>query len=130
MSLHRLDVIDRHMGKLEAQLERRLGKIDTQLADHHQHLLQILTNQETIMTKVSDFATKQSGVNERIEKAIDGIVLDVKNLNDEILQLQNSAGNITAEDQALLDGIQTKAEALAKRLEDLDAQNPAPAPTP
>lgn len=130
MSLHRLDVIERHLGKLEAHLERRLGAIDTQLADHHQHLLQILKNQETIMTKVSDFATKQSEFNDRMDKAIDGLVLDVKNLTEEILQLQNSAGNITAEDQALLDGIQTKAEALAKRLEDLDAQNPAPAPTP
>ncbi len=127
MSLpNRLDAIERHLHKLGTQVERRLDAFDVQLADHHRHLVQILNNQEAIMTKIGDFASKQSEFNERMDKAVTDLATDIKNLNDEILQLQNTEGNITAEDQALLDGIQTKAEALTQRVEALAAVTPAP----
>ncbi len=53
------------------------------------------------MSAISDFATKQNAFNDRQSAAVDGLIGDVKTLNDKIEALQNSAGQITPEDQAL-----------------------------
>lgn len=92
--------------------------------------LQIIKGQgESIMTAISDFAAKQTAFNNRVGASIDGIVADVKSLNDKITELQNSAGTVTPEDQALIDDLQAKGEALAARAEALDAQTPPVPPT-
>lgn len=82
---------------------------------------------DQIMSKISEFADRQKAFNERQETAIAGVVADVKALNDKITELQNTAGEITPEDQALLDDIEARNKVIAEKLEALDAQTP---PTP
>lgn len=64
----------------------------------------------------------------RISAAIDGIAADLDALNALILQLQNNPGPISPEDQAILDTAVAAGEALAARLETLDAINPPTVP--
>lgn len=89
-------------------LERRFGHIEHQL--------------QNIMSKISDFASAMQANNDKIDKAIDGLTADVSDLKSQIATLQGTSGEITAEDQALLDGIQTKAGAVADKLAALDSQ--------
>lgn len=95
-----------------------------------------------IMSVISDFAAKQKAFNERQGKAIDaavesvnGLVADVKTLNDKITELQNSTGGVTPEDQALINELETQGESVATRLEGvaealkaLDTQTPPVVP--
>lgn len=78
---------------------------------------------------IADHVAKQKAFNERQGKSIDGLVDDVKSLNDKIAQLQSTQGQITPEDQALLDGIEADGAALADRLEKLDSDTPPAVPT-
>ncbi len=82
------------------------------------------------MSAVSDFAAKVTAFNDRQDAAVAGITADVTNLNEQIAKLQSTQGTITPEDQALLDGIQARGEAIATKLEALDAITPPVAPTP
>lgn len=82
---------------------------------------------EKIMSKISEFATTQAAHNKRMDDALTGISGDIATLNDKIAELQNSAGTVTPEDQALLDQLQAQGEALATRIEAADALTP-PAP--
>jgi len=98
--------------------------------------------ERTIMSAISDFATKQKQFNDRQAAAIDGavdsvqgIVSDIQTLNDKITELQNSTGGVTPEDQALIndletqgDALATKAEAVQAALATLDAQTPPVVP--
>lgn len=52
----------------------------------------------------------------------------MQDLKDQITALQNSQGAITPEDQALLDGIEAKAAAVADKLTALDALTPPTVP--
>lgn len=89
----------------------------------------LLTKNHTeIMSKFSDFAAAQKAFNDRQGASIDGIVADVKALNDKITELQKSQGEVSPEDQALLDQLQQQGEALAARLESVDAQTPPVVP--
>ncbi len=70
--------------------------------------------------------------------SLTGVTGDVKTLNDKITALQNSAGTITPEDQALLDAADTAgstaadkldaAVAALKALDDLTADAPVAGP--
>lgn len=80
------------------------------------------------MSAVSDYVAKQKTFNDRMNVAVDGLVTDVDTLNKKITELQNTQGQITPEDQALLDEIQAQGEALATKLETLDQVTPPPAP--
>ncbi len=82
------------------------------------------------MSQVSEFAAKQAAHQERIDAAVTGVSGDVTALNELIVQLQSTQGQITAEDQALLDQIETKGAAVAERIEALDALTPPKPPTP
>lgn len=73
-----------------------------------------------IMSAISDFAAKQAAFNDRMDVAITGLSNDVAELNAEILKLQNTPGTITPEDQALLDSLQARGEAITAKLEALD----------
>lgn len=82
-----------------------------------------------IMSKISEFSDRQKAFNDRQSAAVDGLVADVKALNDKITELQNTAGEITPEDQALLDDIEARSKAVTDKLEALDAQTPPVVPT-
>lgn len=79
---------------------------------------------------VSEFAAKQNAVNARIEAAVEGVRGDVAELNKKIEQLQNSPGALSPGDQALLDEIEAKGDAIAVSLETLDASTPPIEPPP
>ncbi len=81
-----------------------------------------------IMSAISEFATKQNAFNDRMDKSIEGLTQDVQTLKDLIVQLQNTPGQITPEDQALLDNIEARSDVIATKLEALDALTPPPLP--
>lgn len=86
---------------------------------------------DEIMATIQEFATTVQQSFTRISTAVDGVVADVDALKAKIDELQNSPGQITPEDQALLDAIQNQAGAVADKLEALDAATETPpAPTP
>jgi hypothetical protein len=103
------------------RLNRKLTRIEALL-------IEVLFTGEQIMSAISDFAAKVSAFNDQIDTAIAGLQGDVKNLTDQIAALQASTGTITAADQALLDGIQTRAQGIADKLTALDALTPPVAP--
>lgn len=80
------------------------------------------------MSAISDFATKQKAHNDQMDAAIDGLTADVTDLKKQIAALQSSAGQITPEDQALLDAIDVRAETIASKLSALDAATPPTLP--
>ncbi len=82
-----------------------------------------------IMSAISDFADKMKVHNDHVDIAVAGLQSDVKNLSDQIAALQASAGKVTPEDQALLDGIEARTSAIHEKLDALDALTP-PVPTP
>lgn len=81
------------------------------------------------MTAIATFAAAQAVFNDRQDAAITALQTDVQGLNDIIAALQNSPGAITAEDQASLDAIQARSQAITDKLEALDALTPPKAPT-
>lgn len=82
-----------------------------------------------IMSKISEFAAQLAAFQTRIDTAVTDLQGDVKNLSDQIKALQDSAGEISAEDQALLDGITAQAATVADKLDALNALTPPVAPT-
>ena len=116
--------------------------------DSRKQLLSVISTinsmEKRIMSKITDFATAQTAFNARIGTAIDGVAASVSGLTDDvaalnakILELQNSAGQVTPEDQALIDELQVSGEALATRAEAasqalaaLDALTPPEVPAP
>lgn len=76
---------------------------------------------DTIMSKISEFAAAQGAFNDRMDVAVAGLAGDVKHLNDLIEELQGTPGEISPEDQALLDQIQVRAQEIVAKLEALDA---------
>lgn len=95
---------------------------------HHQldSIEQKVTN---IMSAISDFVGRQNAFNDRLDAAVDGVAADVQQLKALIEKLQNSPGQITPEDQALLDQLETRVGAAVTKLEALDAMTP-PEPPP
>jgi hypothetical protein len=80
--------------------------------------------------EIQAFATAVTAFLDRQDTAVTDLQGDVKSLNDQITALQNSSGAITPSDQALLDGIQARASAIADKLDALDSMTPPVAPTP
>lgn len=76
------------------------------------------------MSAISDFAKKQNAFNDQMDAAVSDLQGDIKSLNDTILQLQNSPGQITPEDQASLDALQARGQTIADKLTALDALTP------
>lgn len=81
------------------------------------------------MTVLSDFITAMNGFMDRQDTAIADLQGDVKTLNDQIAALQASEGTLTQADQDALNAIQTRAGAIADKLQGLDDLTP-PAPPP
>lgn len=81
-----------------------------------------------IMSKITEFADAVDAHNAAVDTAIQGLSDDIANLNKQIQDLQNSAGQITPEDQARLDAIQARSQTVAEKLAALDALTPPAAP--
>jgi len=81
-----------------------------------------------IMSAISDFAAKQKAFQDKQDAAVAGLTEDVQTLNDKITELQNTPGQITPEDQALLDDITARGAAITAKLEALDALTPPKPP--
>lgn len=128
--LHRLHKV------IEAALER--CKSGTNAATK-----QDLQEMETrIMSKISEYGDKVNAAFDEIEAAqtalttaVGGVSDDVAFLKEEILKLQNTPGEITPEDQAILDGLQARSSTAAANLttlrtalEALDAATARPTP--
>lgn len=100
--------------------------------EHYHHcdeLVSFLTQfRSEVMSAISDFADKMSAHNAKVDAAVDGLVADIGGLKDQIAALQASQGQITAEDQALLDSIEQRAATIASNLEALDALTPPVVP--
>lgn len=77
-----------------------------------------------IMSVISEFAAKQNAHNDKIDVALEGLAQDVADLNAKIEALQNSAGQISPEDQALLDALETRGDAIEKKVVALNALTP------
>lgn len=82
-----------------------------------------------IMSAISEFSTKLQAFFARSDAAIAGLTADVESLADQIRKLQETAGQITPEDQALLDDIEARTDAVATKLEALDNLTPPTPPT-
>lgn len=91
-------------------------------------LAKLLTQGDHIMSAFSDFAAKQKTYNEAVNGALQGISDDIVELNKKIQALQDSQGQVTPEDQVLLDELQAQGEALAAKAKALDDLNPPVAP--
>lgn len=78
-----------------------------------------------VMTKaITSYAEKQQHFFDQVNASIDGIRVDVKSLADKIAELQNSEGEISAEDQALLDQLEQQADDLAAKIKAVDDMTP------
>ncbi len=88
--------------------------------------IRLFLNKNYIMSKISEFAERQAAKDLVIANAVDGIVLDINWLKAKIEQLQNSTGEISAEDQAILNGIENRTNALADKLKALDEATEVP----
>jgi cell division protein FtsB len=85
-----------------------------------------------IMSAIETFGTAVNASFDKLGTAVDGVAADVDFLKAEIKKLQDNPGPISPADQAILDGIQARADQLDQKVEALDAmtsQPPVP-PTP
>lgn len=80
------------------------------------------------MSKISEFAAAQTAHNDKVEAAVAGVATDVTWLKDEITRLNNTPGDITREDQEILNGLLARSEAVVQKLEALDALTPPAVP--
>src|SRR5258706_9647949 len=91
--------------------------------------IKVLNHQnKEIMSAISDFSAAQAAFQDRQDKAITNLQADVENLEAQIKKLQDSTGQITPEDQKLLDDIQTRSSAISDKLDALDALTPPVVP--
>lgn len=79
------------------------------------------------MSAISDFAAKQKAFNDEFSSDFDAVQAAIQALNDKIAALQNSAGTVTPEDQALIDQLENDGQALVSKADALANKTP-PAP--
>ena len=95
-----------------------------------EHILSVLIKQgEQIMSAISIFAAKQAAYNTEISSDLDAIQAAIGILNDKITALQDSAGQVTPEDQALIDQLQTAGQDLATKADALAGKTPPVVPS-
>lgn len=129
-----IDKLSKAISQLTDEISRLANAIENGLGcpkSDQPATKQDLEEMETrLMSSISDFAAHQSAFNTRLDTAITGLQADVEALNAKIEELQNSPGSITPEDQALLDELTSRGEAITAKLEALDALTPPPPPPP
>jgi chromosome segregation ATPase len=91
-------------------------------------LNEILKLEKRIMSAISDFAIAQNEFNDQMDASIADLQGDIQSLNDEITKLKDSLGGVTPEDQALLDALLARGQAIADKLAALDALTPPAVP--
>lgn len=84
-----------------------------------------LSDIATTMSKVSTAVEKQNAHLDAIDKAVEGIAADVRWLKELIESIQNGPGDLSAQDQALLDQLEERTGTLQQKVEALDALTPA-----
>lgn len=92
----------------------------------------LLSQGETLMSAIQDFAVKQQAYNERMNAAVEGIRGDLDNLNEQIKKLQDAAAQnseMSDEDKEALNRLEMSSQELADKLEQIDQLN-APALPP
>lgn len=112
---------------LETDLEQR--KIELEWFKSHYDLAtkqDLRKLKEQIMSAISDFGARVDAAFEKLGVAVDGVASDVAFLKEEIRKLQENPGPITPEDQAILDGIESRVGALSAKVEALDAATEQP----
>ena len=82
----------------------------------------------TVTEALAAFDAAMTTYNDAHDAAITAVQGDIENLNAQILALQNSTGAITPSDQAILDKIQARGQAVADKLAALDALTPPVVP--
>ncbi len=82
----------------------------------------------TIMTTIAEFAANMATYQEKLNVAVRDLTGDISSLAQKIADLQASQGQLTPEDQALLDGIEASASEIVAKVEALAAVTPPPAP--
>jgi len=81
----------------------------------------------TAAEAIKNYANTANTYNDRIDKAIDGLIADQKTQADLIAKLQASQGDVwTPEDQAVLDQLTARSNAQTEKLEALDALTETP----
>lgn len=80
------------------------------------------------MSVISVYVEAAKAFQARQNTAVDNLVTDIKNLNDQIVALQGAAGEDTPENIAALEAIRAAGVAIADRLDALDGQTPPVAP--
>ena len=82
------------------------------------------------MSASSDYAARMKSHQDKQDAAVAALTTDVAELNNQIAALQTSPGQITPDDQALLNDIEAKGKSLAEQLDALNSLVPPPAPPP
>ncbi len=87
---------------------------------------EIKQGNENIMSKVTDFATKEQGDIDALNAKLDAIASGVIALEAKITDLQNTVTGLTPEEQAALDAVATASDALVTKANAIDTTAPAP----
>jgi len=132
---HAIESLRKEIANLTATLAAGMEQRKTEFEWFQAHLKLATKHdleqmEKRIMSAISDFAAKQTAFNDRLDTAITGVTGDVAELNRMIKELQDNPGPISPEDQATLDALQARGEAVTAKLEALDALTPPAVPTP
>lgn len=85
--------------------------------------------EQRIMSVISDFASKMNAYNDQMDQAITGLQAEVQTLTGKIHDLQVSPGQVTPDDQVLLDQVEQRAQVISQKLNDLSNVEAPPAPS-
>lgn len=83
-------------------------------------LMDLSKQGELVMATISEYIAKQDEYNAQMDKTLGNLRKDIEKLNGTIQKLQTTNGEITAEDQSLLDKAQANTEKLLKAMGELD----------
>lgn len=82
----------------------------------------------TVSESLKTYADATTQYQDAQDVAITEVGTEIKALNDLITQLQNSPGQITPADQALLDQLQQRGQGLTQKIQALEQIAPPPPP--
>ena len=88
----------------------------------------IITNQEKLMSQITDWAAQEQQSLDAISSTLDSIVAGVAALDTLINNFQNSPGTLSPSDQAALDAIQASSKTLVAKVQAISV-NPPVAPS-
>ncbi len=103
------------------------------LISNHKTLLDIQTalqnnleKENTLMSKITDWAAQEEADLSAISASLDTVVAGIAALDQMIADFQNSPGSLSAADQAALDSIQSASKALVTKSAAISVAPPAP----